>query len=379
MLYCNLGIAQGKKWSVQFAVLPGKLLKHSEKMKFIPSGYSKFMELDLAYQTQGKKRWERYYHYPRIGFGFRYLDFGAPVNVLGKGVSFYPYLDLGFFQRANFSGRFIIACGLAYLDHPFHIKNNPLQTAIGSKWNNLTNFQLRFEHKFLQNKLLYTGVSLSHISNGAYQAPNLGLNFLSVILGLAFDSHRPVDDFRSGKIVKEDFSRNLTKFSFSIETGLTLKEIRIPGGPKYLISWYMLDAGYQYNDFKSWRLSLDIEKNHLASYFSDYTELRPNKKSASKDGLRLNAYLAHQWLFGNIGLTIRTGYQFLRKISLDDYPVVTKLDLSYIVPYSIKNTIKPYVGVSLKTHFGTAEYIGLMAGLRIHNEKRMQAMSQNLF
>lgn len=141
----------------------------------------------------------------------------------------------------------------------------------------------------------------------------------------------------------------------------------------------MLDAGYQYNDFKSWRLSLDIEKNHLASYFSDYTELKPNKKSASKDGLRLNAYLAHQWLFGNIGLTIRTGYQFLRKISLDDYPVVTKLDLSYIVPYSIKNTIKPYVGVSLKTHFGTAEYIGLMAGLRIHNEKRMQAMSQNLF
>ena len=33
----------------------------------------------------------------------------------------------------------------------------------------------------------------------------------------------------------------------------------------------------------------------------------------------------------------------LRNISLDDYPVVTKLDLCYLVPYAFLNRVKPYL------------------------------------
>jgi hypothetical protein len=157
--------------------------------------------------------------------------------------------------------------------------------------------------------------------------------------------------------------------SASIEYGITLKEGQIPGGPKFLIQWYMLDVGYQYNDYKSWRFSIEVEQNNLDAYFASYSETRENKKAASKEGTRINTYLAHQWLFGNVGMTFRTGYEFRRNKSLDGYPIATKLDLCYIMPFQLLYHLRTYVGVSLKAHLDTAEYIGAMAGLRFHKKK----------
>lgn len=371
----NLIYSQGKNWSVQFSALPGKLIRHTEKMKFNPSGYSKFLELDIVYQTNQLNSWEQFYNFPRIGFSLRYLNLGEPNAILGHAYSFAPFLDLGFLQEKNYSFRFLIACGLAYLNRPYQINRNPLQTAIGSNLNNMTSFQLRFEHKILKNQLLFAGIALSHLSNGAYQSPNLGLNYLSGILGLGFVSNRPeIDNSEKSNCFKIP---KRSKFSYVLETGMTLKESRIPGGPKFLINWYALDFGYQYHDYKSWRLSAELENNHLASYFSDYSEVKPNKQSAWTDGLRFNTYLAHQWLFGNLSMSCRMGYQFLRNISLGDYPVVTKLDLSYIVPVSIIKNLNPYFGLSLKTHFGTAEYIGVMTGLRLHLDKKIILTEEN--
>ena len=361
---CQL-IAQVSNWTIQAAYLPGKLSKHTEKMLYDPRGIANFAELDFVYQTQGSFAWERYYKLPRYGVSMRYLDLGKPHEILGNGFSIAPYMDFGILQHQSYSFHFMIACGLAYLNLPYDIKTNSLQTAIGSHWNNHTSFQIRFEHTLMKKHAVFFGMSLSHTSNGAFKSPNLGLNYLSGVLGIGLETQKQKTYERLQNIQVSESEKGATHFSFQLEWGATWKETRIPNGPKYLINFWTSDIGYQYTNYKSWRLAVDIENNHLASYFSDYTELRKNKKQAAKDGLRLNVYGGHQWLFGGISLSLKAGYQFLRNISLDDYPVVTKLALCYLVPYAFLNRVKPYVGISLKTHFGTAEYIGVMAGLRL--------------
>jgi hypothetical protein len=341
-------------------------------MNFTPDGIAHFVEFDVTYQTQGKRDWETYYKLPRMGLGIRYLHPGQPTEVLGHGFAFFPFMDFGFFQRKNSSLRFMIGCGLAYLDKIYHIKYNSEQTAIGSHWNNLTTFQFRFEQKIHNTQYLFAGISLSHISNGAFQAPNLGLNFISGTLGYSFQLKENTKtslnpDSAKTNSIKHNASLNL---SAAIEYGLTLKEGRTPGGPKFLVQWYMIDLGYQYNNYKSWRLNLEIEQNNLDTYFASYSENRENKKEAASDGLRINCYLAHQWLFGNIGLTFRTGYEFRTNKSLDGYPIATKLDLCYIMPFQVTSYIKPYLGFSLKAHLDTAEYIGVMLGLRLQKMKQ---------
>lgn len=367
---CHL-TAQFSNWTLQAAYVPGKLSKHTEKMLYDPSGIASFAELDLVYQTQGNFAWERYYKLPRYGISMRYLDLGKPREILGDGFSIAPYMDFGFLQHRTYSIHFLIACGLAYLNLPYDIKTNSRQTAIGSHWNNHTSFQIRVEHSFLTKHALFLGASLSHTSNGAYKSPNLGLNYLSGVVGIGLNSQKQQTYERLQDNLVSEIDKGDPHFSFQLEWGATWKETRIPNGPKYLINYWTTDFGYQYTNYKSWRIAVDMENNHLASYFSDYTELRNNKKQAAKDGLRLNVYGGHQWLFGGISLSLKAGYQFLRNISLDDYPVVTKLDLCYLVPYAFLNRVKPYLGISLKTHFGTAEYIGVMVGLRLdrYNKK----------
>lgn len=362
MLCAGSLFSQDTKWSIQISQSPGKLIKHSKKMKFQPAGIAEFTEFDFVYHTQGKSEWEQYYHLPRMGLAFRYLDLGEPSDIIGTGYGFIPFIDFGLVQKCESSLRFTIGCGLAYLNKTYEIKENPSQTAIGSHWNNLTSFQFRYEHRLFQRHYLSGGISLSHISNGTYQAPNLGLNFIAAIFAYSyhFGAFQPfASETSTIPTVSGDQAKRNKSLSCQIEYGMSLKESEIPGGPKFLIQWYSIDVGYQYNDYQSWRLSLDLERNNLDIY-----------KEYSTDGQRINVYLAHQWLFGNIGLTFRNGYEFVKNNDINTKPIVTKLDLCYVMPFSILPAFRPYLGFSLKAHLATAEYIGIMAGIRMHKNSK---------
>jgi hypothetical protein len=232
-----------------------------------------------------------------------------------------------------------------------------------------------YEHPFNKSNKISAGICFSHISNGAFKAPNLGYNFVSVSLAYSFplkslDPKSTLDKLDQDPIL-ESIPQSL--FSFESHYGLSLKEAVIPGGPKFLIQWYFIDVGYQYNPYKSVRLAAELENNNIDSYFSSYSELKPNKKSAGKDDWSFNTYLAHQWLFGSISLAFRMGYEFNSTKTIEYSPFITKLDLGYIFPYTILSNIRPVLGFSLKAHLDTAAYIGLLAGFRYTKINRSKA------
>ncbi len=360
---------QNNNWSFQFNYLPGKLFKHSDKMLFNPNGLSQFAEFNIQYQTKGEKAWQQFYKCPKLGLGFRYLHFGSPSQILGSGYSVSPFIDFSLKEFNNSSLRFKISCGLAYLEKTYHLKNNPLNTAIGSHWNNLTSFQLVYEWRIHNSNLLSAGICLSHLSNGAFKAPNLGYNFISAALGYSFQLKAFAKDSKSVADLDVKPSKG-SAYSLETQYGISLKEGIIPGGPKFLIQWYFFDIGYQYNPFKSFRIAAEIENNNIDSYFASYSEVKPNKKSAGKDDWSINTYLAHQWLFGPVALSFRVGYEFNRAKTIEYSPFISKLDLYYVVPFHFLQNIKPYVGFSLKAHLDTAAYIGILGGIRFYKMNR---------
>jgi hypothetical protein len=363
-LLCTTARAQEGNWSIQLSHATGKLLKHSDKILFKPKSFAQFTELHLSYNTSGNHLWEKIYGLPRYGLGMRYLYLGEPSNILGNGYAFYPFIDFELFERRKSSVRFIIGSGLAFLDKAYHIKYNSSQTAIGSHWNNLTTFQFKLEHAFSSTHLISGGISLSHISNGSFKAPNLGLNYVSAILGYSYhfnSKEKKNNEADSIDLVVHSSNHSVKSVypvSASAEYGLTLKEAEVPGGPKFLVQWYLLDIAYQYNIYKSFSLAGEIEYNSLDVF-----------KEFSDNGLRLNVYLAHQWMFGSVGLTLRMGYEMIRIKNPDNYPFATKLDLCYIMPFRLVSHIRPYLGFSLKAHLDTAEYIGIMVGLRFNKRE----------
>ena len=355
-LSCCIG-QKNRPFGYQIGFQTSKLVAHNSRFAFEPKGFGYFIDGSIYYQTTGRKLWEKIYHFPRYGLQLKYLYLGQPNELLGRAFGIYPFFDFTIKQNRNSSFSFLIGCGLAYVNKPYDIKINPFQNAIGSYWNNITTFQFRWNIN--QNKAygLYSVLALHHISNGAYKYPNLGLNFFSIGAGI---NSLP---FRMKKNDLVD-SLHHTKWSFSILSGGAIKEAKIPGGPKYPIQMLGLDIGYEYRTFKSVRIGIEYEHHKLSSYFASHTEIKPNISSAWLEGLRLQIYGSHEWLVGPASIEVRMGYQVLNSGLLAGYPVFNKLIFQYQIKLPKSSPFYLTSGVALKTHYGVAEYIALIAGVR---------------
>lgn len=125
-----------------------------------------------------------------------------------------------------------------------------------------------------------------------------------------------------------------------------------------------LDIGYEYRTFKSVRIGIEYEHHKLSSYFASHTEIKPNISSAWLEGLRLQIYGSHEWLVGPASIEVRMGYQVLNSGLLAGYPVFNKLIFQYQIKLPKSSPFYLTSGVALKTHYGVAEYIALIAGVR---------------
>ncbi|MBK6353708.1 MAG: acyloxyacyl hydrolase [Saprospiraceae bacterium] len=341
----------------QIGFQTSKLVAHNSRFAFVPKGIGLFIDGSIYFQTTGRKNWEKIYHFPRYGLQFKYLHLGQPKELLGEAISFYPFFDFPFGQKQKSSFSFLIGCGLAYVSKPYDIKLNPFQNAIGSYWNNLTTLQIRWN--FLHNKIngFYTVLAIHHISNGAYKYPNLGLNYFSI--GAGFNN---LPQIRKSNDLLDTLPH--TRWSFSVISGGAIKEAKIPGGPKYPIQMLGVDVGYEYKPFKSIRFGAEYEHHKLSSYFASHTEIKPSISSAWVEGLRLQIYGSHEWLVGPASIEFRMGYQILNSTLLGGYPVFNKLIFQYQIKLPKASPFFLTTGVALKTHYGVAEYIALLAGIR---------------
>ena len=348
--------AQKSDWLIRSGYQGSRLVVHTPKFKVNPKGIANTFEVSLSKKVSGNKYWHHRLKFPKYGFLIKFIDLGQPSAVLGDALGAIGYYDFTLKSRMKSRSYFFIGTGISYNTKVYHFKNNPLQTAISTPLNNLTSFEYRYEWKCTQHWNYYTGLSLNHLSNGSFKSPNLGLNYIGIILGLSQYESKARQDY-------QDSIPKIKKWSIGLNYGIAYIEDKLYNGPKYRIQNINLQFSYEYALYRIINCGFDIEQHDLSAYFAYRTELTADVKSAYNLSLRLHVFAGHEWLIGSTSIEARMGYQVRKGGVITGIPLYTKLIFNYNIPIRFISGLSMDAGITLKAHYGNAEYISLNLGL----------------
>lgn len=177
-------------WSIGVRGHYGFLWPHRPSSWILVEGHAPAMELFAERKVSGAQHWHHDYAMPSCGLGVLYTGMANPDRI-GAGVRVLPYLFLPFTQGGHRACGIRIGWGVGYIAKPFDRTENNKQIAIGSRIN--TAIQLMPEFRCTHGRLtVHTGMGIDHWSNGSFQLPNLGLNYLSVNVGASYALATPV-------------------------------------------------------------------------------------------------------------------------------------------------------------------------------------------
>lgn len=150
-------------------------------------------EMRFGFQSTGEKLWQQYHRYPRYGFGFCYADLVLDRNdtILGNPFSAFGFFSAPWLRMGRITLNSDLSVGLSYTSLFHDPLLNPLNDVIASRINLYFNYNLNIYY-ILNNRIdLYTGLGLTHYSNGAIHSPQKGVNNWGASLGMSYHFKYP--------------------------------------------------------------------------------------------------------------------------------------------------------------------------------------------
>lgn len=316
-------------------------------------------ELGVRFQTQGKTNWQAWQRYPAFGVAVAYFRLGEQSH--GDAWGLLPHLNVPVLRTGRFLATFRVGTGLGYVTRPYDFFENPGQNAIGSHWNNFTQFRLGGEYRFDAHWRVQAGGVLSHFSNGASALPNFGVNLPGGFVALAWSP----DGIRESDFLPASGPQQVGRRWGGIASGsLALVEYSVYDGPRYPV-WGLFVAGYfQINAVNRALLGFDYEYNQAVYAFGLRSSEFKTKTEARQGATRLAVAVADEFLFGNLGVQVLAGFYVRGGLSrVVPEPWYSKLSVRYYLPPMFGTPLRCHFGLSLKAHSTTAELISTNAGV----------------
>ena len=317
-------------------------------------------EVNFSYQTFGRSDWNQWQHFPELGASLIQVNFGEGAH--GRGIGLLPNLAIPLFFRDDFDVHFRFGTGLGWVTKPFDYLKNPYQNAIGSHWNNITQFRFSAKWRPAERRYyLVGGWVFTHFSNGASHKPNFGLNLPAAYFGAQFT---PVlmkkSQFFAAKSSKKPPVR---RWGGLLQAGIAYSEIQVEDGPSYPI--YSASAAVARYFSKSNRgfVGLDWEQHTGIAYFFAHANGVSNESQYRAVSTRWLGWVGDEFLFGPLGVHLQMGVSLSKKSKFVPWFLYNKLAFRYYLPSIAGSGISPWAGIYLKSHKATAEFISLSAGL----------------
>lgn len=349
----------GQNWSLETAFYTGKIWRHTPKLTTQTGETLWGEEIGVRLQTLGRRPWQAWQRYPIFGLSLAHFRLGGGSH--GDAYGFLPTLTVPVLRRDRWLIGFRVGTGLGWVTRPYDYFDNPEQNAIGSHWNNFTQFRLNGEVRLNAHWRVLAGASLNHFSNGAGALPNFGINlpagFASVVWhpkALRINDFQPASENR----------RAHRRFGGELQTGLARVEYAVFDGPKYPI-WLFSAAGHFYfNRVNRLTLGVDFEQNQAVFQWSWHVGNYQQRADVRRASQRLALALGDEFLFGPLGVHLQAGYYLGKdrnQFVLNEW--YSKLTTRFYFPPLFRTTLRPQLGVSLKAHKAVAEYISFNAGV----------------
>lgn len=334
----------------------GFIICHHPEMKAL-STHLPLFEISLDQATFGRKSWQSRSNYPTIGMSFLYTDLGGRPE-LGQAFAVIPHMTFHCLKSQRHQLSFKLGIGVGYVTKTFNRVTNPKNTFVGSHVN--AAIELSFDYNYMvTNRLgLKAFVGLTHFSNGASRSPNNGINIAHVGIGANYFLSQPKQRLPKQPSNNKQY-RSWKKENLTFIFGLSLSKKDIEEYLGYNKAWIVYN--FQFNALKrvtemsKFGIGFDLVYDntdkeilaHKGIEFDDFEILKPG----------INA--AYEIAFGNTSFLIHFGCHVGGK-DLCEGRVYQKLSAMQHFGKGIFATI------SLTTHYGWADYIGLGLGYRIH-------------
>ncbi|HAN78359.1 MAG TPA: hypothetical protein DCQ31_11635 [Bacteroidales bacterium] len=266
-------------------------------------------------------------------------EFEAPVHQI------FGITATGKFQIVKFKSLSINSLaefGVCYAPFPYRVATNYTNNLIGSYLNVLGGGGFEIQWAVSGKLSLSAGAKVLHISNGEFQKPNDGLNFISYPVTLKYNittSEKPLIEI----------SKTLKKHSFELFLSYALREVKALQPKKFAV--VSGSAAYFRKIVHNWQLGISTDLFFDANNAAGYV-LNPQ-------GSKLQAGFSGMWKlnFDKLSIEQGIGYYVYNKNS-DRSNTYNRLN--------IKWNIKPiFLVLSYNRHQGSGYYLGYGLGYKL--------------
>lgn len=348
------------KWAgigIESNILRGKIFRHTEKFPTqLPKAVTG-LEVNAVFQTYGTKDWQQRRHYPVLGFGFMYTDYGID-SIYGKCFSIYPSLQIPLVRYKKFEWTIKAAFGLGFVTKRYERfpTFDTVNTAIGTHFNNFSLFATDIRYRLNQHLDIQAGGTFTHISNAALRNPNLGINVYGAHLGVRYfpTTSQP-------ERIHKELTPLKNRWLVQARLGISGRESFSPDGPMYLNPILSLFASKRYLSRNKLLVGLDY------SYHNDvYAFLRVNEIEIGKErqnSWRSAVIVGNEFLFGKVGILLQMGF-YLKNHYLAGEFFYQKLGGNLYLLQKEQGLLKEVsTSIILKTHMFEAELVEVGIGV----------------
>lgn len=357
--WLTLTAQSGKSLALEAAVHRGHIWRHTPKLTTRTGEKLWGAELGLRVQTYGRHSWQAWQRYPSLGAALTYFQLGEGSH--GEAYGLLPHLTVPIVRYGRWQAGFRLGTGLAWVTRPYDFFDNPGQNAIGSHWNNFTQFRLSGEVRVNPHWLLLAGGSLNHFSNGSGALPNFGINLPSTFVAAVW---HPRALAKADFLPATESKRARRRFGGQVQAGQARVEYAVFDGPKYPVWIFTATGNIYFNRANRLALGLDYENNVAVAQWAWHVGNFSTEREARRAAQRLALFLGDEFLFGDLGVQLQAGYYLghtLNRFTLASW--YSKLTARYYLPGWGQDTLRPHLGVSLKAHKAVAEYISFNLGV----------------
>lgn len=336
-------------YSIGGSLFKGFIYRHTYKIAHLINDHPTGFEIYAYKNTYGNREWQGLYNYPDIGLSLIYVNYHN--EVLGKSFASLIYND--FYLSSHSKSNHVklrIGGGLAYHSEHFDEVDNPKNNIIST---DLTfALQMRLEYGFsIEKWKINPALTLTHFSNAAVKVPNMGMNVISLNLGISrkignynLDYVEPPEPYEWDKKIH---------FNFTLSSGITSSIIE---REKKFMS-------LNFSAYVDKRISRRSIINTGIDLFMNYAIREKISYDLNIDGelpdfKRIGIVAGHEFFMGRTAILMQFGYYIYKP-----YYVDIAIYQRYGLKYHINDNM--FASLYLKSHNANAEMAELGLGLRL--------------
>lgn len=349
---------QDNKFAFEFGGYASKIIKHTQKFEPAITEPSYGFECSASYKTFGQKKWHYALNYPEIGISYLQNHFGNR-EIFGTSYALMPFTKFYITRSKYVNFHAKLGAGLAYITKTYDPITNPSNNVIGSKLNTVVQFRMGLDFRLHSTVDLQLSGSFMHFSNSSTQAPNLGINIPSGNLAVIYRPNAFKENYSKEKPkMDENVFQKKNEYAFKMSVGLREKNARGAKFPTYSLALqYGRYFGFANKLIAGTLLTFD-------QYEYDFMVIQEidDDKNQTLRAMDWSVYLGYEMMLGNVGLQFLVG-TYLIDPAFRGAPIYAKPGIAYYFPAFGKQKHHPFLGINMKTHYFTAQYVEMNFGI----------------